>query len=428
VGPGYDSRMDEQAERRRRGGAVRGPRFLAAVTAAAGLALATAAPAAPQRQAAGRDEVAVAKARFEASLGSLDPADHRPPPLPDPDNAATAFLEAAARAELTSDDLHRLRGLTRRDPDGWDAADLAWLAGLAARNRQTLALFDEGVRRGAGVFPPIALDAVDPAKDLLALSRTFPLLAALSLSELRQPHADAPSPARLAAVTAALLDQPELLYVLLGVAAEHYHLAVLHHAAESPALPARRLEELEARLPQVAAADIFAHAMAFIAVEAAAHVAGGPGGSESPDGDAAAAAMLDELRAMAEAARDPARFADFMRSAAAQPDTPARVVTALLMPNVAETFAKLQAVEAARALARAAVAARVEAGRFGAYPVEIELPTSPFSDSRPTWSLRPDGSAELADPAAAEAWQQRWGNTKLPPLPYRWHLPPPGAE
>ena len=418
--------MRESTGCRRRPKAPRsGATILAVVAAAAVLA---APVAAAQEEVAGPDAVAAARARFAASLGSLEPADLRPPMPPAEENAATAFMAAAGRLELTTDDLDRLRHLVRQDADGWNAADGEWLTAVAGRNREALALFTGGADRGACAFPPIAIGAPGAVSELLVLSRALPLLAALGRAELRRPDAAAPSLVSLAAVSEGLLAQPEMVYVLFGVAAEHYHLAVLHHAAESPALPARRLEELEARLPQVAAADIFAHAMAFIAVEAAAHVAGGPGGSESPEGDAAATAMLDELRAMAEAARDPARFADFMRSAAAQPDTPARVVTALLMPNVAETLAKLQAVEAARALARAAVAARVEAGRSGAYPAEIELPTSPFSDSRPTWSVQPDGSAELADPAAAEAWQQRWGNTKLPPLPFRWHLPPPIGE
>lgn len=370
------------------------------------------------------DPVRQARERFEASVGPLDPAAYRAEPVADEDNAAHWFLAGATALDLSPDDQERLSSLVERLPESWSATETAWLRQVVTREEAALELLHRGADCTASAFPAIPADTELDPTPLLDLRRASRLLLAAGLLELEErtrSGGDAPVRAldTLGALSDSLAAQPEMLYLLFGVATQGDYLLALHHAVESPGTPPALLRSLEGRLGDRSASEAFADSIALTAAEAARRITE----SDEPGSAAAEASLLDELRLMVEAARDPAGATSHLDATTAEPDSVGKVVTALLVPNLWETLVRLQATEAARQLARAAVAARLEAAARGAYPRDVTLEPDPYTATAPEYTRFPDGSALLANPAAAAAWTQRTSGENLPGLPFHWHLP-----
>jgi hypothetical protein len=139
---------------------------------------------------------------------------------------------------------------------------------------------------------------------------------------------------------------------------------------------------------------------------------------------------LETLRWLAEASRDPATFLSPDAEGAEPPG--GGEIADVMMPNLLDSVYKLLATEESRKLAELAVRLRLEAVERGAYP---EVPSgraarAVFGDptaTHPTLERRADGSVVLTHPAAAAAWEERWGEMRAPvqPPPYTWELPAP---
>lgn len=363
-----------------------------------------------------------ARERFEASVGPLQAAAYRPAPVVDDANAAHWFLHGAEALELGGGEGDRLQRLAVEGPAGWSGRDTAWLRQLVAREAGALALFRRAARCEASAFPPVPPQGIDGR--LLDLAGAGRFLLAAGLLELTETPDRAPSLEVLAALARRLGEQPELLYTLLGLSAEQHLLRGVHHAAASPAVPPATLRGLTARLSTEPPAETYSRRIAFLVAEIAATFEE-QGSGDGVSGGEEHARVLDDLRAVAQAAREPGGLEAYLDGVVADPGSPMEVTAGLLIPNILEAGIKLRAVASARELALAAVELRRVVEETGAYPPALPLPADPFSGSRPEYRRLEDGSARLANPAAEAAWEERWGHLPRPLPPFRWELPPP---
>lgn len=333
------------------------------------------------------------------------------------------LLEGTAAITIGGDEGERLTDVVHRDPGAWSPEDRELVATLSRREAEALALLE----RAAALHGGSASGVIDEEQ---LLENGVPLLRGtmLLLGRAGLALGDGPTDAgrtlsALAGVARILQADSGPLQQIFGTTVEASFLRGVRWMVEDPAVPASVLADLLDGLPTTPAADriraIVAHTGATVA-----------DGDPPPTvwGRLGEASWLVNFARVAEAGREPGALLTMAGSAGAPSDAD------LAVPNLVEAALKMQAVDAARSLARVALGFRLQAtiagdafdGRAWIDRRLQGIEPDPFAGGRPEVTTSEDGGVLIANPTAAAAWNERWGELagRAAPPPYTWRLAP----
>lgn len=394
-------------------------------------------------EARGKERLRQARETFEREIGSLEPTTIPPAAEVPTEDDVIAVLREGARileeVEARDDDWTHLREMVRvREPSQWSEDEVKRLEAVLEQTAPLVEVYRRAGSRTRAAYRPE--DLVGDEFSLAALQGVRLLLAETGLALRRGDEARARgSLEALGRIVWALDQGPGLVHRLIGQAIEEYFLRGVRWMAERPDVSVDTLRSLRERLLRESAAEAFRRGMAkeaglmFRTLQDLdeQHRLGGkpvadwyarlPGAVDLDTAD-----MLDSYREFASLAEHPFLQARTVEAEALEgPQRPIpKVVLDLLFPNFYETIGKLQAVAAARQLARKALELRISALEGEDYPDELDdLEPDPLTGDQPVYEVTESG-VRLENPVARDLWQEQWGEvTQGPPPPYSWSLP-----
>lgn len=382
-----------------------------------------------------------AAARFEREAGSLDPASHAPPNVPERDNAVTWLRRGTAAAIMNDDE----RGLVNRCAQGgpavWTGEDEGRYRDIRIRNAPALQLLERGVplprstwgidyARGTGAKLPNLLDGLNAAKLLACDGR-------LAVRDLDFDRAVRRAE-MLGRLARSYQDENVLIVFLIGIAVERMQLVLARDVATAPAVPSEVFGSLRAaigdvplrrRLVRVLDADAAATIRSigrpsdrFDGTErgfwghrpqrAAWTIVSGFWGAEYLDATLELRSVFESVPTLGSSERGGFEGRDWSLWE--------RSVRSGMLP-LGNTIDRAASTECLRRLVERALELRLA----GPYPAILAPPSTaeddPFSGEPFTWTVRPDGSAELAAPTTAKeaakvvlASEEAWWRFELP--------------
>lgn len=387
-----------------------------------------------------------AQERFTSEAGPLELAAYAPPPVEEREENAAAWLRAGAAALILSDEetaflADRVRSLA----SGWSAEDAERMEAVLRRHAPARELLQRAADLEASSYEIEYARAAE-----IEIPNFIPLLTAGRLltteSDYRLARGDLEG-ARLALRTlerlvASLRRESLVITALVGSALERMWLGQVQALAAGTASPgvvaalAADLEHLERTA--VPAKKPFAADGAFTSMNLSRVVSdfSGPGWFlvGSWHRPLASSLLLERFVLLVERLQEPLAEQDV---AALEPRTTpvwvdwvgADMLADQLVPNFYDGLQKEQATLAARRLARAGLAVRLQGLTEGGYPQGLPEPVrSPFTGEEALYERQPDGSVVLALPEDAAAWETisapRSPSGVAPP--FRWQMPPVG--
>jgi hypothetical protein len=379
-----------------------------------------------------------AERAFEESVGSPDRVE---PPAGPPGGRDTPagrwLLDGLDALSLSRTERDRLHEIAALPPERWSAADRNLVTGLARRESEALVLVERAGTSAGLRLPEPLLRTDEVSRRLITLLHASKLLLARAeLAADGAPVEAGRSVTALGGLAGALQREPELFHLLIGDAVETLYLRGVHRLVTSGETPRSALERLRTELAadgRDPATERFVRTVRGLATDGA-----GDEAAEASRGwerlapwlrDLARASALESFRWLAEASRDPEVF---LAGGTAAPGGAGHEPS---IPNLTDAVYRLRATREARRLAGLAVEARLEALTRGAYSAARgprpgpDGPDGPAPEAGPESpveiGLGDDGSLVLSHPAAAAAWERRWGGSpsdRRPP-PYVWRLP-----
>jgi hypothetical protein len=392
----------------------------------------------------GSRRLAAAERTFAAAVSPVEGNPCASDRVPDEQNAAI-YLQAGIDATIfLGDDVPLVGDLTTTRPENWSDSQRARLRRIVARNAPALELLHRavGLKRSnfgiadfahkmekPGPLPPVVVKAIRVQRllyaDAVLALREHNLSGAISSAEV------------MSSMSAAWEREPLLIAHLVGIACEKMFLQVAADAVAVPSLDERSRAALEDHLVDVNLDQAWRQTLACEEYRSAwlAISAETPGAHPSLTQRLRTAVLGDYLNAQSVEAR--AYLAGAMqvpyggdlgdpRRVKALSTTP---VLAMVIPNLVNALGRYQTVLSERRLARLALALRRNAVQTGAYPTSVaSFPEAggrdPFTGGQLSYTLRPDGSAQLAVPDGVKLWDRLNPNIHNPG-PFTWELPAP---
>lgn len=377
--------------------------------------------------------------RFEAVLGSPEPA--RPVrAVEEPTDNAATWLLAGAGAVVMSGEQRALTAPRGGDEREWTAEEWQRAEGIVEQNSPALEL----LRRAAGcAASSYSLDyskgpetELPPLDELLRAGTTLWLDARLAIraGDLGRLRADLATLDRLAGSLAA---EPMVVTVLIALAADRTYLDLTHRVVTAGGGNEALLAELEATL---AARDRPADLRRALAFEGSQitllerrllleHRVSGPLqwlGEQlaRPFIGHFIAGLIDEYTAVGELASR--SWPEIVAESEARYERGfPRSFAVTLYPNLISTVERLLTGESTRRLALEAIRQRRAALAGGGYPGPREPPLiDPYTGRGIVVERRPEGALHLEAPGALELWRSHnSAPTRLGEPPFAWQLP-----
>lgn len=382
-------------------------------------------------------------ARVQREVGSLDPEDYRAPSVPDSENAVAELKAAIGACEFRLYAPQRSRASSEMSvcTDGYrlpvDPVEIRKIRARIEANREALTHLRSSAR-----MPGVDWDVEDPTEPyspfpdvpaIVGLSRLLQCDARIAMLDGRP--GDAIGDVETASVLAGLDERPRLT-LRLGMFFERRALRAVRELAEAPGLTSSELRRLREVLPR---SDLRATWRARWSLRVAQNYRIGEmelnEGSDFHPGKGRFLrwqthrlhAQAGELAAL-ERGRAVGRLLPSIL-AERRPETPfpGGVAWGDDFSIELEEFDRMLACLARRNLARRAIDLRLEAVEAGAYPGELDPPSTydddPLSGEPFSYTRLWDGSALLEALSGWEETQEIFGRDG--PEEWTWRLPPP---
>ncbi|MEM7582498.1 MAG: hypothetical protein AAF560_03890 [Acidobacteriota bacterium] len=372
--------------------------------------------------------------RFEREVGPFDLVANVPGAVAEQDNAAHWIKEGVASTALTDEDreaLNELLGVDRQQVS-------PGLTELLARHGEAFELLRRAASAEASSWGLDYTDAEAQPPDLLPVLWASKLLAADAVEALEAEDRErfAADARGVAAIHHALVNEPQLLFQILGNHVEWIYLEVVQRALASPWVGPETLTPLKAELEAHETQNPFQRTFAV----KASHLRQIFDRSRDTDGIGSWLQKFPERVFMAE---DPAAAVDLFYRFSKASDMPAneiaayvqgggsppvtKIIAAILVPNLIDALVKYRANVASRNLALAALDLRLRSSEDGAYP-ELESLVAlddPYGSGELEAARHEDGSVSLSFPAALARWAEMSVKTDEPRVDPRfaWRLP-----
>jgi hypothetical protein len=392
----------------------------------------------------GSRRLAAAERRFAAAVGPVEGNPCASDRVPDEQNAAI-YLRAGIDATIfLDDDVPLVDDLTVTPPLNWTESQRAGLRRIVARNAPALELLHRavGLKRSNFGIADFAhkMEKPGPLPMLLKAMRVQRLLYDESLLALQErDFSRALSSAEvMSAMAAALEREPLLIAHLVGIACEKMFLELTADAVAMPTVNERSLAAVEDQLVDVNLDQAWKRTLACeFRLPSRRKIVERPSMPQAVLQRIRYALLADYLDALyvermadlASAMRSPCGDG-LARLAGASPRSSSTVLS-MFTGHLVNAIGRYQVVLSERRLARLAVALRRNAVQTGAYPTSLaSFPEArerdPFTGGQLSYTLRPDGSAQLAVPDGVKLWDRMNPNIHNPG-PFTWELPPPRA-
>jgi hypothetical protein len=392
----------------------------------------------------GSRRLAAAEHDFAAIVGPVNESGNpcALPKIPDAENAAV-FLQAGINAMiLLGDDVPLVGKMSATPPQNWTESQRADLRRIVARNAPALELLHRAVglkRSNFGIADAAhKMEKPAPLPVLLKAMRVQRLLygeGVLALEERDFPRALS-SAEVMSAMAAALEREPLLIAHLVGIACEKMFLEVAADTVAMPALDERSLAALERQLVEVDLGRAWKRTLACeFRLPSHWKIAEGTSMPQTVAqklryallADYFDAPYVERMAHLAGAMGLP--YGDGLGGLAGAAPRSSSTVLAMVTGNLVNAIGRYQVVLSERRLARFALALRQRALETGAYPQTLAsfseaLEKDPFTGGQLLYTLRPDGSAQLAVPNGVKLWDRL--NPEIHnPGPFTWELPAP---
>jgi len=394
-----------------------------------------------------RGDLREAVARFEAEVGSLDPATLPPPGGASSENAAS-WLEAAGAALVLDEAESRVLGVAHEPLDTWTPAQVAAGRVLVEEHPEVLALLARAVPLEASSFgaryvpDPVPIDGTsvdaprpvpDPAVDLIPHLRLGQFLrVAVGLAVLEGDCGLASKRVEMASrhVRAFLAER----MILFGIFGGAVHRGLVDGVADLAA-HCRQVAPLERTLAALERVERGAFPPdEVLRGEGVSSLAQMPWMLERAEGWRAVflpehrlalqAGMIDHWREMVLAARGGApalqAFSERQREKVERPRNTVEIITAMLTPNLVYAVESMILREGSGRAARATLLLRIAGLREGAYPglealpEDLRAPTASLGEALVVNRLE-DGGLEAGFPETLADWRERHSGTELAP-------------
>lgn len=391
----------------------------------------------------GNRRLAAAEREFVANVGPMGGNPYASPSVPDEANAAIYLRAGAEAVVLPGGDKALAAEFTSLDRTGWNAQQVTEIRRILAANAPALELLHRAAgmtRSSFGLVDPASVDedlkTKLPLLKLLWAQRLLWLDAHLALRD--GDMARLADDARAMSVMAAALERESpLIAELVGIAAEKILLGTVADAAASPHLEAATVAGLSEALLDLDLRAAWRRSLAFeFKLPGASQVVrrelerkGGIVRSAiylaAPSYfDAPSVAWMAHLLVAVDVPYG-TRLAPLAQQRPRSVFSPLAIRT----PNLIQAVGRNQVILSERRLARLALALRRQALQTGTYPDSLAAfleagALDPFTGERLTYTLRPDGSAQLSVLGGVKLWERMQKNVGFAG-PFTWELPAP---
>ncbi len=392
----------------------------------------------------GAHRLAKASERYEREVGSLSLDDFVRPKISVEHNAVTWLRPGVLAAVFFPGETDLIGSLSAKSFSAWTPDDAAELETILLRNRPSIELLDRARGMKSSNWDiPYEKGSTAKIPDLLAAIRAARLLNARGRLALGRGDRETAllSVEALGALARSHETESATIMVLIGIAIEKYHLALVHELATSALTTPAELDRLDASLCGENLTDAVRRSLRSNAA-AVVHDLDAHSALEGFDGaiprklegvlaHLVAAAVIEGHLAAEKHLGAPIKVPFVDAGEEYREAGWFKHLTLVYGTNSASASARACAIASARDLARLAIALRREAFATGRYPPSLPaidgVPSDdPLTGGPRAYDVRADGSAEIRTSTTVEIFRSITpGGQLFFDALYRWTLPAP---